>query len=168
MLEIGEKLLKNPFSFFAVHQKGSKSIFLERNTNFFVNDARFARKHFWVHSKLVGTPCINDIPINDENDKKKIVKLKDSSSEGSDYKKIKLPKDSQQFSQRPEFDTKQMMLKMQSCSKDNIIDITFLIKILFPVNKQGVPTCFEWRNYQNCKITILKKMPKQFVKLKWA
>ena len=61
MLEIGEKLLKNPFSFFVVHQKGSKSIFLERNTNFFVNDARFARKHFWVHSKLVGTPCTRPV-----------------------------------------------------------------------------------------------------------
>ena len=29
---------------------------MELNTNFFVNDARFARNHFWVDSKLVGTP----------------------------------------------------------------------------------------------------------------
>ena len=57
LLEIGEKLLKNPCSFFAVYQKGWTSNFLERNTNFFVNDARFARKHFWAYSKLVGTPC---------------------------------------------------------------------------------------------------------------
>ena len=55
--EIGEKLLKNPFSVLAVFKKGWKSNFLEQNTNFFVNDARFARKHFWADSKLVGTPC---------------------------------------------------------------------------------------------------------------
>ena len=35
LFEIGEKLLKNPFSFFAVHKKGSKSNFLEQNTIFF-------------------------------------------------------------------------------------------------------------------------------------
>ena len=32
--EIGEKLLKNPFSFLTVHKKGSKSNFMERNTIF--------------------------------------------------------------------------------------------------------------------------------------
>ena len=31
---IGAKLLKNPFSFFADHKKGSKSNFLEQNTIF--------------------------------------------------------------------------------------------------------------------------------------
>ena len=36
LFEIGEKLLKNPFSFFAVHKKGWKSNFLEQNTNFFL------------------------------------------------------------------------------------------------------------------------------------
>ena len=34
LFEIGEKLLKNPFSFLTVHKKGSKSNFLERNTIF--------------------------------------------------------------------------------------------------------------------------------------
>ena len=34
LVEIGAKLLKNPFSFFAVHKKGSKSNFLEQNTYF--------------------------------------------------------------------------------------------------------------------------------------
>ena len=34
LLEIGEKLLKNPFSFLAVFKKGWKSNFLERNTIF--------------------------------------------------------------------------------------------------------------------------------------
>ena len=58
MIGIGEKLLKNPLSFLAVHKKGWKSNFLEQNTNFFVNDACFARKHFWAYSKHVGTPCI--------------------------------------------------------------------------------------------------------------
>ena len=46
LFEIGEKLLKNPFIFLAVYKKGLKSNFLEQNTIFFVNDARFARKHF--------------------------------------------------------------------------------------------------------------------------
>merc|ERR1711953_316015 len=35
LLIIGEKLLKNPFSFLAVYKKGSKSNFLEQNTIFF-------------------------------------------------------------------------------------------------------------------------------------
>ena len=35
LLKIGEKLLKNPLSFFTVQKKGWKSNFLERNTNFF-------------------------------------------------------------------------------------------------------------------------------------
>ena len=34
LFEIGEKLLKNPLSFFTVYKKGSKSIFLEQNTTF--------------------------------------------------------------------------------------------------------------------------------------
>ena len=57
--EIGEKWLSNPYSFLAVPKKGWKSNFLEQNTNFFVNVARFARKHFWAYPKLVGTPCSN-------------------------------------------------------------------------------------------------------------
>ena len=32
---------------------------MEQNTNFFVNDARFACKHVGAYSKLVGTPSIN-------------------------------------------------------------------------------------------------------------
>ena len=44
--DIGVKFLKNPFSFLAVFIKGGKSNFLERNTNFFVKDARLAHKHF--------------------------------------------------------------------------------------------------------------------------
>ena len=59
LFEIGEKLLKNPLPFFAVYKKGWKSNFLERNTNFFVNDARFARKQLWTYSKLIGTPGMN-------------------------------------------------------------------------------------------------------------
>ena len=56
LFEIGEKLLKNPLSFLAVHKKGSKSNFLEQNTIFSVNVARIACNHFWADSKLVGTP----------------------------------------------------------------------------------------------------------------
>ena len=47
---------KKPFSFLQFRKKGWKSNFLERNTIFFVNVARFACKHFWVYPKLVGTP----------------------------------------------------------------------------------------------------------------
>ena len=45
LFEIGEKLLKNPFSFVAVHKKGSKSNFLEQNT-FFLNVAYFVLRNF--------------------------------------------------------------------------------------------------------------------------
>ena len=54
-------MLKNPFSVLAVHKKGSKSNFLEQNTNFFVNDARFVRKHVRAYSKLVGTPSSTQV-----------------------------------------------------------------------------------------------------------
>ena len=57
MSDIGVKLLKNPFSFLAVFKKGWKSNFLEQNTNFFLNDVRFARKLLGQYSKHVGTPC---------------------------------------------------------------------------------------------------------------
>ena len=56
LYEIREKLQNNSIFIFVVYKKGSKSNFLERNTFFFVNDVRFARKHFWAYSKLVGTP----------------------------------------------------------------------------------------------------------------
>ena len=42
---------------FTVYKKGSKSNFLEQNTIFLVNVARFARKHFLVYPILVGTFC---------------------------------------------------------------------------------------------------------------
>ena len=45
LYEIREKLQNNSIFIFAVYKKGSKSYFLERNTIFFVNDVRFARKH---------------------------------------------------------------------------------------------------------------------------
>ena len=48
---------KNSIFIFAVYKKGSKSNFIEQNTIFFVNVARFARKHFLAYPKLVGTPC---------------------------------------------------------------------------------------------------------------
>ena len=57
LFEIGEKWLKHPLTVLAVFKKGSNSNFLEQNKNFFfVNDARFARKHVGAYSKLVGTP----------------------------------------------------------------------------------------------------------------
>ena len=34
---------------------------MERNTNFFVNDARFVRKHVRAYSKLVGTPSSTQV-----------------------------------------------------------------------------------------------------------
>ena len=59
LFEIGEKWLKHPLTVLAVFKKGSNSNFLEQNTIFFfVNDARFARKHGRTYSKLVGTPSI--------------------------------------------------------------------------------------------------------------
>ena len=46
--------LKIHYHFLQFTKKGWISNFLEHNTNFFVNDARFAHK---AYSKLVGTPC---------------------------------------------------------------------------------------------------------------
>ena len=43
---------------FCSSQKKSGTQFFGAEYIFFVNVARFARKHFWGYSKLVGTPCM--------------------------------------------------------------------------------------------------------------
>ena len=48
--------LKIHFHFLQFAKKGWKSKFLEQNTYFFVNVARFAHTYFWAYSNLVGTP----------------------------------------------------------------------------------------------------------------
>ena len=55
-LKLEKSCLKIHFHFLQFTKKAEKAIFLERNTNFFVNDTRCALKHFWAYSKLVGTP----------------------------------------------------------------------------------------------------------------
>ena len=49
--------LKSIFIFYSL-QKRLKKQFFGAEYNFFVNVARFARKHFLAYPKLVGTPCI--------------------------------------------------------------------------------------------------------------
>ena len=68
LFDIWEKLLRNPFSCFAVHKKGSKQIFLERNIFIFVNIARLVCKQLWASEQcfwpvpnLLGNP-VNDRP----------------------------------------------------------------------------------------------------------
>ena len=46
LLKIGEKLLKIPFSILQFTKKAEKAILRSRIQTFFVNDARFAHKHF--------------------------------------------------------------------------------------------------------------------------
>ena len=54
-----EKSCKNHFSVCSSGKKAEKAIFWSKIQTFFVNDARFARKHVGAYSKLVGTPSIN-------------------------------------------------------------------------------------------------------------
>ena len=56
LFEIGEKWPYNPLIFLQFTKKAQK--FFGAEYNFFVNVARFARKHFLAYPKLAGTPCI--------------------------------------------------------------------------------------------------------------
>ena len=51
--------LKSIFIFYSL-QKRLKKQFYGAEYIFFVNVARFARKHFLAYPKLIGTPCNND------------------------------------------------------------------------------------------------------------
>ena len=58
LFEIGEKWPYNPLIFLQFTKKAQKAILWSRiQFFFFVNVARFARKHFLAYPKLVGTPC---------------------------------------------------------------------------------------------------------------
>ena len=62
LFEIGEKLLKNPLSFLAVHKKGSKSNFLEQNTIFFCKRSSLRSQKFLNVSQTCWDPLYYVFP----------------------------------------------------------------------------------------------------------
>ena len=64
LFSILEKIcVQKQFSFCSLRTKAEKAKFWSEIQTLFVNDARFARKHFWAYSKLVGTPCKRGLPF---------------------------------------------------------------------------------------------------------